>query len=260
MPRFSLLDCIAGLLLVAVVLFFPLHLDCCSRPSLSCYPTIRRRLHLTTDGSRYSGQIDMALTMARPATSGGRPAYLDNLFRDHPPPLPKTPSLRSANSSISYNSAPSLEVRTVQPIPRPLSPAFEEDLSDRISLRSLKIHFSPRLKMRGMFNRRTYPQIQETMEAPSHRPKYSLSHHSARKPSLPQLQSTLTSPTRRGHPASAKSLPALPLPMAEELKCQPCYYFAARHCQGYVMGGSHGDACDNCAVCTVVNTSVEIQC
>lgn len=189
----------------------------------------------------------MTFAMARPSTSGNRPAYLDNLFREHPPPLPKTPSLRSANSSISFSSNPTLEVRTVQPTPRPLSPAFEEDQSDRLSLRSLKISFSPRSKMRGLFNRRTYPQVQETMNYPSHRQTPSLSSQSSKKPSLPKLQTALSSPTRRGHLASTKPLPPPP-PMAEELKCQPCYYFAARHCQGYVMGGSHGDACENCAV------------
>lgn len=190
----------------------------------------------------------MALAMPRPSTSGNRPAYLDNLFRDNPPPLPKTPSLRSANSSISFTSNPSLEARTVQPIPRPLAPAVEEDQSDRISLRSLKINLSPRLKMRGLFNRRTYPQAQERMNFESHRSTPSLYSLSSRRPSLPKLQTNLSSPTRRGHPSTTKALPPPPPPMAEELKCQPCYYFAARHCQGYVLGGSHGDACDNCAV------------
>jgi hypothetical protein len=70
----------------------------------------------------------------------------------------------------------------------------------------------------------------------------------SRRPSLPKLQTALSSPTRKGHAVSSKPLPPPPPPMAEELKCQPCYYFAARNCNGYVMGGSHGDACDNCAV------------
>lgn len=192
--------------------------------------------------------------MVRPSTAGNRPAYLDNLFRDQSPPLPKTPSLRSANSSISFNSFnsnPPSDVRTIQPIPRPLSPAFEEDQSDRISLRSLKIGFSPRLKMRGMFNRRTYPQsqqVQEPMDHSSHRPTPSISSQASRRPSLPKLQTALSSPTRKVHSLSTKTLPPPPPPpMPEELKCQPCYYFAARHCQGYVMGGSHGDACEGCA-------------
>ena len=190
----------------------------------------------------------MALTMPRPSTSGSRPAYLDNLFREHPPPLPKSPSLRSANSSGSFTSISPAEARTVQPNPRPLSPAFEEDQSDRLSIRSLRLHFSPRLRIRGMLNRRTYPQVRETVEHPSHRQTPSLSQLGSRRPSLPKLQTALSSPTRKGHAGSSKPLPPAPPPMAEELKCQPCYYFAARNCNGYVMGGSHGDACDNCAV------------
>lgn len=189
----------------------------------------------------------MAMAMPRPSTSGNRPAYLDSLFEGHnKKQLPKTPSLRSANSSTSFNSIPSSDVRTLQPLPRPLSPAFEEDQSDRLSLRSFKMNFSPRLKMRGVFNRRTYPQVaQDSGEPFNHRQTPSLSSQSSRRPSLPKLQS----PTRKTHhSSSSKALPPPPPPpMAEELKCQPCYYFAARHCQGYVMGGSHGDACEGCA-------------
>ena len=190
----------------------------------------------------------MALVMTRPSTAGNRPAYLDNLFREHAPPLPKTPSLRSANSSISFSSTSPIEGRGFQPAPRPLSPAFEEDQSDKLSIRSLKLHFNPKRKFRGILNRRTYPQVQETVEYPTQRPTPSLAHPSARRPSLPKLQTALTSPVRKTHAVASKPLPPPPPPMAEELKCQRCYYFAARNCRGYVLGGSHGDACDSCAV------------
>lgn len=189
------------------------------------------------------------MALPRPSHAGNRPAYLDNLFRDNPPPLPsKSPSLRSANSSISYSSTSPLDVRAVQPIPRPLSPAFEEEQDDKMSVRSLRLHLSPRFNIRSILNRRTYPQVQETVEYRSNRSTPSLANLSSRRPSLPKLQTAFSSPPRKGQPLSAKPLPALPLPRTEELKCQPCYYFAARNCNGYVMGGSHGDACEGCAV------------
>ncbi|GAM90253.1 hypothetical protein ANO11243_082950 [Dothideomycetidae sp. 11243] len=33
-----------------------------------------------------------------------------------------------------------------------------------------------------------------------------------------------------------------------ELSCQRCYYYSMRNCNGWVMGGTHGDACENCTV------------
>ena len=199
------------------------------------------------------------MALSRPSMCGTRPAYLDNLFRDTPPALPTSPSTRSANSSVSYSSSSAVDLRVVQAVPRPLSPAFEEDVQDDgISIRSLKLNFSPRLNFRNMLNRRTYPQVKETMEytsstsTPAHSQPPSRrtsvrSARSLRRPSLPKLQTSFTSPPRKGHPITSKPLPAAPVQQTE-LKCQPCYYFTARNCNGYVFGGSHGDACENCAV------------
>lgn len=211
------------------------------------------------------------MALARPSTSGNRPAYLDNLYRGGAPvsslptsgpqrplpPLPasvpQSPSLRSANSSASFNSASAFDVRVVHTSSRPLSPAFEEGYfsegDDRISVQSLRLHLSPRRKLRDLMNRRTYPQVKETVEFQSGRSTPSLSNASSRRPSLPKIQTSFSSQARKGPPTTSKPLPAIPRqPKAEELKCQPCYYFAARNCNGYVFGGSHGDACETCAV------------
>ena len=190
----------------------------------------------------------MALALQRPSMAGNRPAYLDSLFKDNPPSLPKSPSLRSSNSSISYTSISPIDARSTQAHPRPLSPAFEEDQDDKMSVRSLSRHLSPRRKIRGILHRRTYPQVQETVEFSSSSQAPSLSHPSSRQPSLPKLQTAFSSPPRKGQPMTSKPLPAAPLTRVEELKCQRCYYFVARNCNGYVMGGSHGDACETCAV------------
>ena len=45
-----------------------------------------------------------------------------------------------------------------------------------------------------------------------------------------------------------KPLPVLPVQTAQEVACHRCYYFAARNCKGWVMGGTHGDACEQCLV------------
>ena len=194
--------------------------------------------------------------MARSSMCGNRPAYLDNLFRENPPPppLPKSPSLRSSNRRIASTSA--FDLRTVQLSPRLLPPAFEEEQTDdKVSVkstkstRSLRLQLSARLKIRSILNRRTYPQVQETVEYTSSRANPSHTQPTSRQPSLPKVQTAFSLPHRKGHPITSKPLPAAPPPKAERLKCQPCYYFAAHNCNGYVMGGSHGDACDNCAVC-----------
>jgi len=48
-----------------------------------------------------------------------------------------------------------------------------------------------------------------------------------------------------------ENIPAVPITPpanATELSCVRCYYYSMRNCNGWVMGGSHGDACDSCTV------------
>lgn len=47
---------------------------------------------------------------------------------------------------------------------------------------------------------------------------------------------------------------AAPIKPMSELSCVRCYYFSARNCNGWIMGGSHGEACDTCTVCFLACT------
>ncbi|CAK4030881.1 Hypothetical predicted protein [Lecanosticta acicola] len=103
--------------------------------------------------------------------------------------------------------------------------------------------------------------------------------NNGRRPSLPKLQTSFPPPqaistyAKRPLPAVPGQAPPLqpaaavrPVPShpprvqsrskrsrtestrssGGELKCQRCYYYAARNCQGYVLGGGPGDACEAC--------------
>ncbi|KAK3075750.1 hypothetical protein LTR53_000688 [Teratosphaeriaceae sp. CCFEE 6253] len=184
----------------------------------------------------------MVMVLPRPSTSGNRPAYLDNLFRDAPP-LP-SPGIHSANSSISVASSTGSDLRLNKPLPRPLTPALE-DADDRASIRS----FSSRFTVRSIFNRRTYPSRKDSVPLASRptTPLHSYSHPGSRRPSLPRLTTSFSSSSLKlGLVEREKPLPAAPAYVAQELGCHRCYYFAARNCNGWVMGGSHGDSCEQC--------------
>ncbi|KAK4629634.1 hypothetical protein CLAFUW4_07789 [Fulvia fulva] len=84
-----------------------------------------------------------------------------------------------------------------------------------------------------------------------------------RMSSLPKLQTNFPPPQAVATYAN-RPLPAVPgqkkpsqRPQLErqqsstatsprDIKCQPCYYFTARSCNGYVIGGGSGDACETC--------------
>lgn len=188
------------------------------------------------------------MLLSRPSTSSMRPAYLDGLFRDSPPtPLP-SPGVHSASSSISSSSSSTLDLRSAQAPTRPLSPAFEED-DNAGSVRSLRLNLSPRFNVRNMFNRRTYPSAREISTKSSSSSAAPVpSRQALRRPSLPRLQTSFSSPPRRGSAQKEKPLPAAPVQPAREVTCHRCYYFAARNCNGWVMDGTHGDACEQCLV------------
>ncbi|KAF2159360.1 hypothetical protein M409DRAFT_60940 [Zasmidium cellare ATCC 36951] len=89
-----------------------------------------------------------------------------------------------------------------------------------------------------------------------------------RRPSLPKIQTNFP-PPRAISTYAKKPLPAVPGQQAPqpqpkpevarpklkrqqssisgaELNCQRCYYYAARNCNGWVMGGEPGDPCEMC--------------
>nr|POE87810.1 hypothetical protein CFP56_11039 [Quercus suber] len=140
------------------------------------------------------------------------------------------------------------DLKLIQSMPRPLSPAYENSV-DGGSIRSLRAGLRPRFRVKNLFHRRTYPQGRES-PSPMDRAQSVAAHHPSRRPSLPKLQTNMSSPLRRPS-LQQKPLPGKPLPQepalpAQELTCQRCYYFAARNCNGWVMGGDHGDACETC--------------
>lgn len=190
----------------------------------------------------------------------GRPAYLDGLYNPQHSSSqsqshslshhPRTPSLtRSHRSTESVSTSRTNSIidsyGDIYAPTRPLTPTFEDhiDAEDAKSLISVTKSLKPRLKLRAPVFKRSNSARQAIDGSP-----------------------LADSPTLGSHKihGSNKSLPALPTyaqqqqvqPKQEELKCQRCYYFAARHCNGWVMGGSHGDACDSCLVrCPRVATS-----
>ena len=188
------------------------------------------------------------MALPRPSTCGTRPAYLDGLFRDSP----TSPSLHShsSTSSISFSSSSAPDLRALNPPlspTRPLSPAFEEDFDDRSSVRSLRLHLSPRFKR--AFNRQTYPQhYSTTSSASSKTTSPPNSNPTSRRPSLAKLQTSFSSTKKSIGGPPDKPLPQPPTQKPQGQSCHRCYYFSLRNCQGWVMGGQHGDPCDTCLV------------
>lgn len=206
------------------------------------------------------------MALPRPSMSSVRPAYLESMFQDSTPPLPplpvhpahRRPKLHASKSSLtlsSFGSSKAWDMRMPQTKGRQSPPPpvqITHDENETSRLRKL----SPRFKVRDVFNRNTYPQVAETTgsmfvgaPAPKSPPRL-------RRPSLPRLITTQSEPsTRRGSTSHGekglpveKALPATPVQAAQELSCDRCYYFAARHCNGFVLGGSAGDACEQCLV------------
>jgi hypothetical protein len=199
-----------------------------------------------------------------------RPAYLDGLFAPSQSvdQRPRTPSLsRSLYSSTeSINAMSHLDTQQNLNHTRPLTPACEEELEeanssgdDSKSVLSLSLAKSlkPRLRLRNFsLHRRSDPTLQRSN---SSRPTSGDSSSSKISPKA----ATFFHGKRHSNPTHApnKPLPALPTQetqsavQAQELTCHRCYYFAARNCKGWTMGGSSNDACEACLVSSHSSTS-----
>lgn len=203
-----------------------------------------------------------------------RPAYLDGLFspkQSNPDYRPRTPSLtRSAYSSTESINAttPSFDYTNTnwqQSLnhTRPLTPACEEEAEveanssgdDSKSVLSLSISRSlkPRLRLRNFsLKRRSEPSLSRSN---SSRPT---SGDSSKSPPFSNFL-----PGKRHSNPTSKPLPPLPAQavpppvQTQELNCNRCYYFAARNCKGWTMGGSSNDACEACLVCCIHNNTYE---
>lgn len=195
----------------------------------------------------------MAMTLPRRSTTN-RPTCLDILYYSSAP-LPPLPTSRGHSPHSSVSTSSSVSSNDSRPSPkqyhtRPLTPACEETINDdRISIRSRKSSFTSRIAARNPFNRRTYPQIKEHFRSSSRSttPKQS-SSPTSRRPSLPKIQTSFSNPSMKGFAEKEKPLPVAPQQVAMELQCHRCYYYAARNCNGWVMGGTTSDACEQCLV------------
>ncbi|KAM3420034.1 hypothetical protein BST61_g3344 [Cercospora zeina] len=119
------------------------------------------------------------------------------------------------------------------PASAPTSPCFENPvapLHHRPSLPKLQTNFSPARfgppEAIGTYKKKALPALPAASRSPSRQPSRTLS----------QSRSTMT---------RQKSTAELSRPRSER-GCHKCYYFAARHCNGYVLGGEVGDACETC--------------
>ena len=235
-------------------------------PRIPDRPLLYRRFYCIYEIIALQSAV-MTMALPRPSTASTRPAYLDNLFRDRSPqscPQHSASSSASSNNSTTtydFLSHRGLSSSTSTTNLRSQGRTHSRDAEDRSSIRSLKPGFAPFFNVKKVFNRRTYPQAKEIVatELPLPSPPKSSRTRSpslpgSRRPSLPKLQTSFSPPaSRKGSKSSIavtdKPLPAVPVQPAHEVSCHRCYYFSMRNCNGWVMGGNHGDACEQCLVC-----------
>jgi hypothetical protein len=190
-----------------------------------------------------------------------RPAYMDGLFapKQSIDYRPRTPSLTSSYSSTESINMSALDTQQNLNHTRPLTPACEEeheeanssgDDSKSVLSLSLARSLKPRLRLRNFsLHRRSDPTLQRSN---SSRPTSGDSSSSKISPNV----ATFFHGKRHSNPTQAPNKPLPPLPTQEahsaapsqELTCHRCYYFAARNCKGWTMGGSSNDACEACLV------------
>lgn len=223
------------------------------------------------------------MAMQQSTAPSTRPAYMDQFFRVAPMP----PSAHSSTSSISTTSSGSTyNSRNTTYSGRSLSPPPEEG-SDASSIRSSRTSEKKWYRLGTIMHRRTYPHSEEadrpSIEVES-RPTSPSKELASRRPSLPKVLTSFP-PPQAINTYATRPLPAVPQPgplrprpslmrktstpafpermsskripstekvqqqvSTEELSCQRCYYFTARNCNGYVLGGEAGDACEGCLV------------
>lgn len=180
---------------------------------------------------------------------GNRPSHWDRLYFGLPPlpPPVASPSVWSTNSSISSLDS---QLSSNERSSHKRLPVFDKDFSDdRISIRSLRFRLSTRFNLRNILRQRSHTQVRETaIPDVSCLPRPVQDHSWVKQPNISRPQTAQPSPPWRGPYLRSKTSSSSPTRTTENLHCTPCYYFAARNCNGYVLGGGHGDACENCAV------------
>ncbi|GIZ43926.1 hypothetical protein CKM354_000713500 [Cercospora kikuchii] len=122
---------------------------------------------------------------------------------------------------------------TTPPASAPTSPCTESPVvpvQHRPSLPKLQTNFSPASfgppEAIDTYEKKALPALPPASKSPSRQPARTLSQS---RPSMRRQKSA----------AELNSQGA-------ERGCHKCYYFAARNCNGYVLGGDPGDACETC--------------
>lgn len=156
------------------------------------------------------------------------PAPVRPVYSQIPAP-PSTPPRSGSSSPLRQASSPVREENPVVPAA----------LHRRPSLPKLQTTFAP-LKFgppeaQSTYERKALPAIPGQSQPPSRQTSSSRYQ--------PVRQISKSRPSMKRH-ASALELKT----PATDLGCQKCYYYAARNCNGYVLGGDAGDACETCLV------------
>jgi hypothetical protein len=136
---------------------------------------------------------------------------------------------------------------------RPLTPACEEEMEDNSSgddsksvlSISLSRSIKPRLRLRNFsLHRRSEPQLQRSS---SSRPTSGDSTGKTSPNVANFFHKRHSNPTTKPlPPLTQQTVP--PSTQTQKLNCHRCYYFAARNCKGWTMGGAANDACEACLV------------
>lgn len=178
------------------------------------------------------------------------------LQRHHRHTFPQTSDelQRSASVSSIYSQPPSSS--------SPSTPILEEkeDEEKKEEVVEEETFVAPPTTTRPP--RPTLPKLQTTFAPPNFGPPaHVLAYERKALPAIPRTQKA-GAPVRHERlrqasrsqppPATRRYAPAYEgnhhVPVATDLGCLKCYYFVARNCNGYVLGGNSGDACDTCLV------------
>lgn len=192
-----------------------------------------------------------------PSLRTHRPAYLENVIRSRAPSL--SGSLGSADSGSSQLSSPTdmqPDIGTRFGASRALSPTWEEDPDDRISIRSFALSFSwkPQWRLPHKLHHRTVSSISRSSTPDVSATSRRDSGRFPRNLSISTIYGKGSAALRRKEKTSAMSGPP------QVLSCQRCYYSIARNCNGWVFGGNHGDACESCLVRATLPDSHHCSC
>ncbi|KAJ9620569.1 hypothetical protein H2203_007775 [Taxawa tesnikishii (nom. ined.)] len=189
-------------------------------------------------------------------------------------PLPPLPTLQDS-PSFESERRPSAEV---EPLAVPSRPRAHRNISFRSFISRSHFPSPPAGKHESVFSNATtasFSSIDSVCSddshndfssnastapstAPSSRRPSALSfsrktEKESKRPASRKGSTASQSPRRRGlfgGSFTEEEVPPMPptpaTPAPAEFTCRPCYYSSARNCPGFVIAGTHGQACENC--------------